>query len=155
MSHFPQIAAIKRRAATGFTLVEVMIAVAFIGIAMLALLSLQHSNLQAVIRSQELTRAAMLAQGLMSQAELERFPPAGDTHGDFSQLYPGEYRNFSWERAVQPSELLPNITRVRITVRYGPALAHHFSLTEFMHNPAQPGGLPPPEGVAQSTGPGA
>ncbi|MBI3759086.1 MAG: prepilin-type N-terminal cleavage/methylation domain-containing protein, partial [Deltaproteobacteria bacterium] len=43
-----------------FTLLEVMIAVAFIGIAMLALLSLHQSNLQSVIRGQDLTQASML-----------------------------------------------------------------------------------------------
>ena len=57
-----------------FTLLEVMIAVAFIGIAMLALLSLHQSNLQSVIRGQDLTQASMLAQQLMSTAEVERFP---------------------------------------------------------------------------------
>ena len=149
MSHFAQIAAIKRRAAAGFTLVEVMIAVAFIGIAMLALLSLQHSNLQAVIRSQELTRAAMLAQALMSQAELERFPPAGESNGDFAQLYPGEFRNFRWRRAVDPSPLFPDIARVRVSVLWGPRLRQSFTLTEFMRNPA------PPEGETEAPTPGA
>ena len=60
----------------GFTLLEVMIAIAVLGIALLALLSLEHQDLQSVIRGQEISRAAMLAQALMTQAELERFPGA-------------------------------------------------------------------------------
>jgi type II secretion system protein I len=128
--------------AAAFTLLEVMIAVAFIGIALLALLSLHHSNLQSVIRGQDLTRAAMLAQALMSQAELERFPAAGTSNGNFSQ-YPGDYRNFQWQRSVEQLPNFPDMCRVQIRILYGPGLHRTFSLTEFMHNPAPP---PPPNG---------
>jgi general secretion pathway protein I len=139
---------------SGFTLLEVMIAIAFIGIALIALLSLHHSNLQSVIRARDLTRAAMLAQALMSQAELERFPPPGQSHGDFAQLYPGEYRNFRWQREVEPSPLFPDIARVRVSVLYGPRLRRRFTLTEFMRNPAPPAGQTPASG-ASPTPPGA
>jgi type II secretion system protein I len=127
-----------RAATAAFTLLEVMIAVAFIGIGLIALLALHHSDLQAVIRAQDLTRATMLAQSLMSQAELERFPPPGTSHGDFSQVYPGEFPNFRWTRTVEPSPLFPDITRVRVSVLYGPGLRRSLSLTEFMHNPTLP-----------------
>src|SRR5215472_1960069 len=60
-----------------FTLLEVMIAVAFIGFAMLALLSLHHTAMQSVVRGRELTQAAMLAQRLMTDAEQARFPEVG------------------------------------------------------------------------------
>jgi general secretion pathway protein I len=130
--------AARRRIAAAFTLLEVMIAVAFIGIALLALMALHHSDLQAVIRAQDLTRAAMLAQSLMSQAELERFPQIGSTHGDFSQFYPGEYPNFRWQREVAGSSLFPDVERIRISVSYGPGFHRSFNLTEFMHNPVPP-----------------
>ena len=128
--------------AAAFTLLEVMIAVAFIGIALLALLSLHHSNLQSVVRGQDLTRAAMLGQALMSQAELERFPEPGTSSGNFSQ-YRGEYPNFQWQRRVDQLPNFPDVCRVQIRVLYGPGLHRTFSLTEFMHNPAPP---PPPNG---------
>jgi type II secretion system protein I len=123
---------------TAFTLLEVMIAVAFIGIALLALLSLHHSNLQSVIRGQDLTRAAMLAQTLMTQAEMERFPSSGSTRGDFSQIYPGQYPNFRWQRSVDPSPLFADVCRVEVRVFYGPRLRRSFDLIEFMHNPLPP-----------------
>ncbi len=121
-----------------FTLLEVMIAVAFIGIALLALLSLHHSNLDSVIRGQNLTEAATLAQVLMAQAEVERFPPLGVTQGDFSQLYPGQYKNFRWQRSVEGSSIFPDIRRVRVQVLYGAGRVRSFTLTEFMHNPVPP-----------------
>jgi len=127
---------LRHSVAAAFTLLEVMIAVAFIGIAVIALLSLHHTNMQAVARGQDLTRAAMLAQALMSQAELERFPAPGQKQGDFSQLYPGLFPNFRWARAVEQSGQFPTVERVRVRVIYGPGGRYHFDLTEFMHSPA-------------------
>jgi prepilin-type N-terminal cleavage/methylation domain-containing protein len=127
-----------KTARTGFTLIEVMIAIAFIGIAMTALLALHHTNLRAVIHAQELTRAAMLAQGLMSQAELERFPAVGRTHGNFTRLYADQYPNYRWLREVQQSPLFPDIEKIRVTVQYGPRFIDSFSLTEFIRNPLPP-----------------
>ena len=138
---------VRETAAAAFTLLEVMIAVAFIGIALIALLALQHTDLQSVIRGQDLTRAVMLAQALMSQAELERFPEPGQTRGNFSHLYPGDYQNFRWQRVVDQSPLFPTVERVRISITYGAGGRRHFELTEFMHNPA----LPNPSLSAQGT----
>jgi type II secretion system protein I len=132
--------------ARAFTLLEVMVAVAFIGIALLALLSLHHSNLGSVIRGQELTRAAMLAQALMTQAEMERFPEQGASRGDFTRMYPGQYPNFRWARTVSDQPPFDDVRRVEVRVYFGPGLHHSFSLTEFMHNPI------PPEGPGNQQG---
>jgi type II secretion system protein I len=118
-----------------FTLLEVMIAIAFIGIAMLALLSLHHSAMQSVVRARELTQAAMLAQALMTDAEQTRFPDPGRHNGDFQKMFPGQYPNFRWQRIVEQSKEFPDIRRVRIRVSYGPGFRRTFALTEFMHNP--------------------
>jgi len=122
--------------AAAFTLLEVMIAVAFVGIALIALLSLHHSDMQAVIRAQDLSRAAMLAQAVMTQAEMERFPQPGDTKGDFSNLYRDKFRNFRWQRSVVQSPNFTSVCRVEVRVFYGPRYRNRFELVEFMHNPA-------------------
>jgi type II secretion system protein I len=127
-----------RRARRAFTLLEVMIAVAFIGIAMLALMSLHRSDLEAVIRAQDLTRAAMLAQQVMSTAEVERFPVPGQTRGDFAHEYRGEFANFRWEREVDAMSDFPDMRRVRVTIFYGNDFSHRFNLFEYMHNPDPP-----------------
>jgi type II secretory pathway pseudopilin PulG len=118
-----------------FTLLEVMIAVAFIGFAMLALLSLHHSSLQSVARARELTQATMLAQGLMTDVEQARFPEPGQLSGDFQKMYQDQYPNFRWQRLVEQSQQFPDVRRVRISVFYGPGFRRTFTLTEFMHNP--------------------
>jgi type II secretion system protein I len=139
-----------------FTLLEVMVAVAFIGIALLALLALHHNALQSVARTRELTQAAMLAQALMADAEQTRFPEPGRTTGDFQKLYPGQYPNFRWQRIVEQSQQFPDIRQVRITVFYGPGFRRTFVLTEFMHNPLPRIMLPPGAPNQQSVpmGPG-
>ena len=89
-----------RRRAPAFTLLEVMVAIAILGIALLGLLGLQHQSMQSVIRAQQSTRASMLAQAVMTEAELERWPDLGLTSGDFEASFPGEFPDFRWERAV-------------------------------------------------------
>ncbi|MGH7986066.1 MAG: type IV pilus modification PilV family protein [Candidatus Binataceae bacterium] len=126
-----------------FTLLEVMIAVAFVGIAMLALLALHHQNLQSVVRAKNLTKAAMLAQGVMTEAEIQRFPDLGTTKGDFSKMSGGQYVDFKWQRIVAPSAISPDIRQVTVRILYGPAFRQNFQLVEFMHNPAGPGNLAP------------
>lgn len=119
----------------GFTLLEVMIAIGVLGIAMLALLSLHDSNLQSVLRGQQISTASALAQGLMSTAELERVPLIGRSAGDFEKLFPGAYRNFKWERDVEMSGMFPDIRKVQVTIYYGPRFRHSLSIVEFLHDP--------------------
>ena len=139
------------RFSKAFTLLEVMFAVAFIGFAMLALLSLHHSAMQSVVRARELTQAAMLAQGLMTDAEQARFPEVGRLGGDFHRMYPGKYAKFRWQRLVEQSQEFPDVRRVRISVFYGPRFRRSFVLTEFMHNPL-PQLLAPGREPGQSNG---
>jgi prepilin-type N-terminal cleavage/methylation domain-containing protein len=133
-----------------FSLIEVMIAIAFIGIAMLALLSLHQRNLAGVIDAQDLTRASMLAQELMSSAEVERFPMPGQRHGDFSRDFPGQFKNFRWKREVTLMPQFPDMRRIHVSVFYGRKFSRRFDLLEFVHNPQ-----PPPVSHRTGVNPGA
>ena len=124
-----------RHRARGFTLIEVMVAMAILGIALLGLLSLHHQSMQSVIRAQEETRASMLAQAVMTESELERYPDLGMTHGDFQASFPGEFPDFRWERIVSASGMFPDVRKVKVVVAYGPKLSQSFALVEFMHSP--------------------
>jgi type II secretion system protein I len=127
-----------RRRAPAFTLLEVMVAIAILGIALLGLLGLQHQSMQSVIRAQQSTRASMLAQAVMTEAELERFPDLGRTNGDFESSFPGEFRDFRWEREVAASGTFPDVRKVKVVIRYGPKLTQSFALVEFLHSPIPP-----------------
>ena len=119
----------------GFTLIEVMLALAIAATALVGLLGLQHQSLQSVIRAQDLTRAALLAQEIMTTAEVERFPALGQTRGDFENLHPGLYPNFRWYRAVEATALFPDVRKVKVRVAFGPRFSRTFDLVEFMHSP--------------------
>ena len=121
--------------ARGFTLLEVMVAMAILGIALLGLLSLHHQSLQSVIRAQQATRASMLAQAVMTEAELERYPDLGITSGDFESSFPGEFADFRWERNVAASGMFPDVRKVEVLIKYGPTLSQNFALVEFLHSP--------------------
>ena len=135
MSGTPVSTARRCHPSRGFTLIEVMIAIAVLGIAMLALLSLDHQDLQSVIRARELTQAAMLAQNLMTQAEIDRYPELGRTSGSFDKTFPGQYSNFKWQRTVADSGIFPDLRKVTIVVSYGPNFGRRFELSEMLHNP--------------------
>ena len=122
----------------GFTLLEVMVAMAILGIALLGLLSLHHQSVQSVIRAQQSTRASMLAQAVMTEAELERFPDLGRTSGDFESAFPGEFPDYRWQRVVADSGMFPDVRKVTILIAYGPGLRQHFELVEFLHSPVPP-----------------
>ena len=124
-----------RNFARGFTLLEVMISMAILGVALAGLLSLQHQSLQSVIRSQDMTQAAMLAQTMITQAEIDRFPDVGFSRGNFEAVFPGLYRNFRWEQRVSPSGVFPDVRKVRVVIYYGPGMRRTYSLTEFLHSP--------------------
>jgi len=146
---------VKQRIHSGFTILEVMIAIGVLGIAMLALLSLHHSNLQSVMRGQELSTASVLAQDIMSSAELERVPALGTTSGDFDKVFPGMYPNFKWERDVEMSGMFPDIRKVEVKVFYGPGFARNLAVVEFLHDPTpqiQPGTTVPGQTVPGQTG---
>jgi general secretion pathway protein I len=127
-----------RHCAGGFTLLEVMIAIAILGTALAGLLGLHHQSIQSVIRAQDFTRASMLAQAVMTEAELERFPELGTTRGDFKASFPGQFQDFRWQRVVEASATFPDVRKVKILIVYGPNLGSSFTLAEYLHSPIPP-----------------
>jgi type II secretion system protein I len=126
----------------GFTLIEVMVSLAVIAIALMGLLGLQHSALESVVRASDMTKAALLAQEMMTQTEIGQFPNVGVTTGNFENLHPRRYPTFRWERRVEPSAVFPEVRKVTILIHYGPRLRRTFELTEMIRNPLaipQPG----------------
>ena len=67
----------------GFTLLEVLVAVAILAVGLVSLLGLHVRNLALLGRDQRITDATMLARALMTEAEVEPFPDIGLTDGDF------------------------------------------------------------------------
>ena len=74
-----------RRQPRGFTLLEVLFAVAVIATALVSLLALHGRNIQIVAYDQRLNRATLLAQDLMTRTIVaDRFPDPTRSSGDFA-----------------------------------------------------------------------
>ena len=101
-----------------FTLLEIMVALAIIGIAMVALLSLGNRSIGVHDRLQHLTQATLLAQQKMSESELEA------RRGGVAQLVDGEgvftepFADYRWRIEII-STPLPAVQQVTVTVLWG------------------------------------
>jgi len=90
----------KRRRRRGFTLLEVMVAMAILATAMVVLLENHGSSVRLSQRSRQVSIAINLAKDLMTDIELEGFPEIGDTSGNFEEEFPGLYPDYRWEREI-------------------------------------------------------
>ena len=93
----------------GFTLLEVVIAVAIIGVSLMMLLSAVNRNLDIAGKSRDSQIAALLAQQMLTEIEMEGFPDIREEEGKF-QDYPG----FEWFLSVLPYNLSLVETNIRI-----------------------------------------
>jgi len=107
-----------RRTARGFTLLEVLVAVAILGLGLVSLLGLHVRNLALIAHDQRITDSTLLARALMTDAEVEPFPDIGLTSGDFEDRHPGQFPDLRWEREVSPTPI-PDVREVRVRVFHG------------------------------------
>ena len=80
----------------GFTLLEVMIAVALIAIALTTLLGSQSQSVFFANSAKFETMAALLAQSKMSEITIQAADSLSSDSGDFGEDYPG----YGWEATV-------------------------------------------------------
>lgn len=124
----------KRRSA-GFTLLEVLVAVAVLGLALVSLLGLHVRNLALIERDQRMTDATLLARQVMTEAEAEGYPDLGATDGDFEEWYPERYPGVRWEREVLEFPGVPGVREVLVRVYRDEAPGDDVSLSYFMRRP--------------------
>ena len=80
----------------GFTLLEVMVAMAIIAIALTAVLGSQSQSLSLASEAKFSTTAALLAQSKMAEIEAEKPEDLTSDSGDFGEDYPG----YRWDKSV-------------------------------------------------------
>jgi general secretion pathway protein I len=80
----------------GFTLLEVMIAVAILAIALVTLLGSQSQSVSFANSAKFETMAALLAQSKMSEITIQAADSLSSDSGDFGEDYPG----YKWEATV-------------------------------------------------------
>ena len=81
---------------SGFTLLEVMVAMAILAIALTAVLGSQSQSLSLAADAKFNTTAPLLAKGKMAEAEAEDPDNLVSDSGDFGEDFPG----YTWEMTV-------------------------------------------------------
>ena len=110
----------KNASNTGFTLLEVMIAVALIAIALTALLGSQAQSVSFANSAKFETMAALLAQSKMSEIVMEADAFSSDS-GNFGEDYPG----YAWEATVSDismegiDDISDYLKQIDLTVSWG------------------------------------
>ena len=97
----------------GFTLLEVMMALAILAIVFVVLLGLRNRDMVLAKHASNLTAASLLAQEKLVEAELAGFPELGKQKGDFGK----RNENFTWEQTVVPMPL-EQVREVQIRVMW-------------------------------------
>ena len=92
----------------GFTLLEVMIAVAVLAIALSAVLGLQSRSLTLAAESRFHTTAALLAQGKMAQLAVVELGGLASDSGDFGDVFSG----YAWRLSIQNADL-PGLDKMK------------------------------------------
>jgi general secretion pathway protein I len=95
----------------GFTLLEVLVAVAILGAGLTVLLGAVNRNLIMVSQSKNLSLAGLLAQRKLAEIELEGYPEIRQEQGQFE-----EAPEFNWLLSVTPFEIASLNTEIRIVI---------------------------------------
>ena len=124
---------ISRNAGSGFTLLEVLVAVAVLGVSLVRLLALHARNVNLAAETHDLTVAGLLARKVVVLTKVGPFPSVGELDGKFSQsrersrnsqlaelgdeVYGGPLsEDFVWSRKVKGLAQLNNVRAVTIEV---------------------------------------
>jgi len=101
-----------RPAAGGFTLLEVMIAMAILAIALVAAFQSQSQSISMSGQARFLTTASLLAQGKMAELEALKLENVVSDSGDFGEDYP----DYAWQVDVADTEQ-ESLKKIKLTVR--------------------------------------
>ncbi len=99
----------------GFTLLEVMIAMAILAITLVTIYQSQSQSISMASDSRFLTTASLLAQTRMAEIDAADPRAVASANGDFGDDYPG----YAWRLEVSAVEELPLLKRISLTVTQG------------------------------------
>ena len=115
---------------SGFTLLEVMVAIAIIAITLVAVFGSQSQSLSLANEAKFSTTAALLAQSKMAEIEVVNYEDLTSDSGDFGENFP----NYHWNLTVSDvsfigtDEVLDYLKRIDLNVFYGENSQYQYGL---------------------------
>lgn len=110
----------------GFTLLEVMIAMAILAIALVTVFQSQSQSLSMGNRAKFLTTASLLAQGKMAEMEAAEAHDLISGSGDFGENYP----DYVWKVDVKDSEI-SSLKKIELVVMNNKMLVNNTYIIVF------------------------
>lgn len=101
----------------GFSLLEVMIALAIVATALVTLLGLSQRSIMVQEKVQRLTRATLLAQQLMSEREASA-AQLNLTWEPEEDVFSAPFEDFRWQISYQDT-LINQVKQITVTVLWG------------------------------------
>ena len=121
------------RNVSGFTLLEVMVALAILAITLTSIYQLHSQTLMMSATARFYNQAPALATARLAEIERRGISEGNDGSGDFGQSYPGYAWTSTFENVA--SDLVENgsyqLTRIDITVAYNDELTYHLRTYRF------------------------
>lgn len=139
-----------RKTGRGFTLVEIAVAIAILGLALGTLLSLHTGYLSAALKDKHITRGALIAKQLMTLVEVaESAPEPGSVERDLFETLKDsglvtedeegalkqELAGWVYRRKVEPLDLpeaADILRRIDLTIQWGDSTQESYTLVYFM-----------------------
>jgi general secretion pathway protein I len=125
---------------TGFTLIEVMVALVIVAFGMMAVHTMLNSYAAASVYTEQKTLASWIATNKLTELSIgPTWPPLGDSDEEV------EFAGRQWRCEIEVAETpVPNLRRVDVSVRLAddPERVVH-TVSALIEPPAPPGFLPP------------
>ena len=100
----------------GFTLLEVMVAVAILGMVLVTLLGVKNRSMQDVMIADHITTATLLAKREMTDMLLRSGGTGttdSETEGEFAEA---EFESYKWKKTVETIMPIENVRIIEMTV---------------------------------------
>lgn len=122
---------------SGFTLLEVMLALAIIAIALTAALSLGSQGLSLASEAKFTTTAVFLAQSKMAEIEVKEPQDLISDSGDYGEDFP-DYRwdmNVSDATIAEPEGVSDYLKQIDLKISWGDGALYQYSLRQYKFVP--------------------
>ena len=129
-----------RKENRGFTLLEVMVAIALIAIALTAVLGSQSQSVSLAGEARFTTTATLLAQSKMAEIELQDPGDLTADSGDFDEDFPGYTWNLSVSNVMfdRPENVSDHLKQVDLTISWGEEELFRYGLRVYLFFPKKP-----------------